>query len=567
MKDLLDDIRPVVSIYVDILSRILKTNVTVVDENMHRIAVSNKIYKKDVSSRSDITYRAGILMQTIREAKPHIVEDPKESVFCANCISKEHCVEKYHMSAPIMVNGEVKGAMAFIATNNQQRDRMIKNHGLYRDFLAQFSNLVALKVQESIEKKVNLSGIHLLNEIVDHFNAGVLVFDKSGYLSRMNAIGNSIIGLEDPLPIKVEFDEIIKWEGYSEYLLKIKGQTYRLVGKLHPVYLDEYAYIFIFFNGIRTIDEENKRKNYQGLNRIIGRSSESLKIKNQIMKFANSKSPVLITGEGGTEKKEVALAIHEESIRSEQVFMALNCRSCSGEALERELMGVAAKSSSKGLPGLLEIASKGTVLLENIDCLPLSLQVKLKKVLEDGTFTRFRGGKVLKTGVRVIATTDKELRPLVTEGKFLEDLYYKLNVIPIQIPPLRERRGDIRLFAERFLKNSERKAGKVIVKINSDFWDAVSACPWNGNIWQLESSMEYVVNMMELNGEIGSELLPDNINMQEEKECLNLKVIEKRVIEEALRRFGADTESKQKVADELGIGIATLYRKMKQYGF
>ena len=107
----------------------------------------------------------------------------------------------------------------------------------------------------------------------------------------------------------------------------------------------------------------------------------------------------------------------------------------------------------------------------------------------------------------------------------------------------------------------------MIVKINSDFWDAVSACPWHGNIWQLESSMEYVVNMMELNGEIGSELLPDNINMQEEKECLNLKVIEKRVIEEALRRFGADTESKQKVADELGIGIATLYRKMKQYGF
>lgn len=567
MKELLDDIRPVANIYVDILSRILKTHVTIVDENMHRIAVSSKIYKKDVSNRSDITYRAGILMQTIRKAKPHIVEDPKNSEFCANCMNKEHCIEKYHMSAPIMVNGEAKGALAFIAMNNQQRDRMIKNHGLYRDFLTQFSSLVALKVQESIEKEINLSGIHLLNEIVDHFDAGVLVFDKNGYLSRMNAIGNSIIGLEEPLPIKVEFDEVTKWEGYSEYLLKIKGQTYRLVGKLHPVYIDEYAYIFIFLNGIKSVDEENKRKNCQGLNRIIGRSPESLKIKNQIMKFANSKSPVLITGEGGTEKEDVALAIHEESIRSEHVFMALNCRSSSGEAMERELMGVVAKTSSKGLPGLLETASKGTILLENIDCLPLPLQVKLKKVLEDGTFTRFRGGKILKTGVRIIATTDKELRPLVTEGKFLEDLYYKLNVIPIQIPPLRERRGDIRLFAERFLKNAERKAGKVIVKINSGFWDLVSDCPWYGNIWQVESAMEYVVNMMELNGEIGSDLLPDNINMAEEKECLNLKAIEKRVIEEALRRFGADTESKQKVADELGIGIATLYRKMKQYGF
>ncbi|MCB7059841.1 hypothetical protein, partial [Eggerthella lenta] len=83
-------------------------------------------------------------------------------------------------------------------------------------------------------------------------------------------IGNSIIGLEEPLPIKVEFDEVTKWEGYSEYLLKIKGQTYRLVGKLHPVYIDEYAYIFIFLNGIKSVDEENKRKNCQGLNRIIG---------------------------------------------------------------------------------------------------------------------------------------------------------------------------------------------------------------------------------------------------------------------------------------------------------
>lgn len=298
-----------------------------------------------------------------------------------------------------------------------------------------------------------------------------------------------------------------------------------------------------------------------------------MSIKEKIQIIASSASSVFITGESGTGKELVATALHSESERKNFPFIAFNCASIPENLLESELFGYVkgafTGADNKGRIGIFEAANGGTLFLDEVGDMPSYLQVKLLRVLERKEITRLGSNQVIKIDVRLIAATNKNMEELVTKGEFREDLYYRLNVIPIKLPPLRERKEDIKILAKNFIDKYSSILNKTVSGIDQNFWRKMEEYSWPGNVRELQNSMEYVVNMMKYTEVINFRLLPPKVLgkhiIADEEENFNLEHMEKRMIEKLLNIYGYSPEAKQEIAKKLGIGIATLYRKIKVY--
>ena len=220
------------------------------------------------------------------------------------------------------------------------------------------------------------------------------------------------------------------------------------------------------------------------------------------LRIAAVNTTVLILGESGVGKGLIARFIHENSLRNKGPFIKINCGSIPESLLESELFGyeTGAFTGAKreGKPGLVELAHKGTLLLDEIADLPLNLQVKLLQVIQERELTRIGGTKPIRIDIRIIASTNKDIRKMVKQGEFREDLYYRLNVIPITIPPLRERKEDIELLIDFFISHYNKKHNKSI-SLQEDVIEALLQYCWPGNVRELENLMERLVVTSEMN--------------------------------------------------------------------
>jgi two-component system response regulator PilR (NtrC family) len=229
---------------------------------------------------------------------------------------------------------------------------------------------------------------------------------------------------------------------------------------------------------------------------IIGRSDAMLSVFKMIETIAKTNSTVLITGESGTGKDLVARAVHYNSLRREHPFVALNCGALPETLLESELFGhmrgafTGADSNKKGL---VEVAERGTIFLDEIGEMSPTMQVKLLRVLQDRRFRRVGGTEEVQADIRVIAATNQDLQKMVSEGRFREDLYYRINVIHLDLPPLRERREDVPLLAEHFLAKYSEGIEKPVRSISREAMDVLSAHEWPGNVRELENAIERAV--------------------------------------------------------------------------
>lgn len=243
------------------------------------------------------------------------------------------------------------------------------------------------------------------------------------------------------------------------------------------------------------------------LDNFIGSSPVIEKLKNTIRTVAPTASTVLIYGESGTGKELVARAVHSCSTRASEPFVSINCGAFPETLLESELFGYvkgAFTGASQNKRGLFEVASSGTIFLDEIGEMSLSMQVKLLRVLQERTIRPVGGTQEVPVDVRVIAATNRDLREMIANGTFREDLYYRVSVIPIQVPALRERREDVELLANHFLKKYSTAAQKSILRISRESLDALTAFDWPGNVRQLENTIERAVAM-----ETGNELKVD----------------------------------------------------------
>ncbi|RMG70607.1 MAG: sigma-54-dependent Fis family transcriptional regulator, partial [Nitrospirae bacterium] len=249
------------------------------------------------------------------------------------------------------------------------------------------------------------------------------------------------------------------------------------------------------------------------LDDIIGLSETIQSIKDTVRKIRNTDANVLITGESGTGKELVARAIHFGSRRKDAPFLPINCGALPEELLESELFGYkrgAFTGATSDKKGLLEIAHGGTVFLDEVESISLKIQVKLLRFLQDRTFIPLGDNTAREVDIRVIAATNEDLNEAIREGRFRKDLYYRLNVIPINIPPLRERREDIPLLVRHFINRFNHREGRQIRGISDEAMKALTGYNWDGNVRELENTLERVMILSE-GPVIGFDDLPEEI--------------------------------------------------------
>lgn len=305
---------------------------------------------------------------------------------------------------------------------------------------------------------------------------------------------------------------------------------------------------------------------------IIGRSKEMKLVLEMTRKVAKTDATILLIGESGTGKELVAKAIHHQSSRVDKPFLVINCGALPETLLESELFGYT-KGSFTGATankrGLFEEANFGTLFLDEIGDTSFSTQVKLLRVLQEQEIRRIGSNFPVKINVRILAATNMKLEDLVNEGKFREDLYYRLSVIHLLIPPLRERKEDIPALVDHFLQKYSRELNKKVSSVSPEVLNILMNYHWRGNVRELENCIERAVILSP-----DTVISPDDLSLgllghKEETETfkstegLTLKELEKRYIIEVLKQHDWN---QAKVAKKLGIGRNTLWRKIKQYG-
>ena len=570
--DVLREIQDTVILYANILAQILKIDVTIVDTSLRRVAGTGRMEKQ---VDSDISEEGHIFAQALKTCETQVVDTPGQSEICLKyCTHVNDCKETFHMSTPIMEKGKPIGVICFTCYTQKQRTHAMKNKESFRKFLQQFADLIALKAAEKREVQRDAAMKELLKTIVNHLDAGVLVLNSQNQVVELNDVCCEILKLPEN-KIYTEnasvHDTGNQIGGFEVYSVRAGGNSYNLAGRLIDLGMEEEMKFLLFKQAERTVKESlglQARRNTEGIAAIMGESPQAKRLKQDILKMADSPSSILIFGEKGLEKEKIVQAIHEESQRRGQILSIVSCAAEDSLKLERELFGLAGSKNSKGKVGKIEAAAKGTLVLEDVDKLTLDLQRKVWQFLESGSLIRIGGTKKRKAGTRLLFTTAVDLEKLAEEGFFLYSLYYKISALILNVPPLRERQGDIHYFAQKYLQQYADAMKKEIRSISPEVYRCVDACPWPGNLWELRNAMEYAVNMMQLDGNITMEDLPERLWLEsegKEEENLNLDAMEKHLIEKAIARYGTGTEQKRQVAEALGIGVATLYRKIKKY--
>lgn len=337
-----------------------------------------------------------------------------------------------------------------------------------------------------------------------------------------------------------------------------------------PIYNSEANTIEIVyvFEEIKKIKKKNSGQAYYTFDKIIGEDENFIKVIQYAKKIADSKSTILIMGESGTGKELFSQSIHNYSNRIDGPFIALNCGAIPKELMESELFGYeeGAFTGAKkgGNLGKFELADGGTIMLDEIGEMPLDMQTKLLRVVQEGIITRVGGSKYIPVDVRIIAATNKDLKKEVELGRFRKDLYYRLNVLPIYLPPLRERKGDILPLIRYFVCSIAKRLNKKDLVIPEEYLKKMINYSWPGNIRELENVVELIINTESVPaGYFGEENCNDKtlVNISN-KEYLKLEHAEKEHLTNVLRRFkGNITHS----AEALGIRRNTLYSKIKKY--
>lgn len=355
-------------------------------------------------------------------------------------------------------------------------------------------------------------------------------------------------------------------EGAFDYLMK-------------PLHRDEVLRVVQKALAMRTLRVENlvlKRQVRDQFTRaqVIGSSPAWRQVCALVEQVAPSRATVLLTGESGTGKELIAGLIHRLSSRADSPFIILNAAALPATLLEAELFGHekgAFTGATQRKPGHFELADRGTLFLDEIGDMPLEVQAKLLRVLQDGTFQRLGGTRTLHVDVRMVAATNKDLTQEVAAGRFRQDLYYRLNVITVNLPPLRERRSDIPLLTAHFLRHYSEQNGKDVKGIQAEALQHLQTYGWPGNVRELQNVIERAVVLTQ-----ASTITSDELHLETRQDpfaspsgaqfnlpaTATLAQIEREAIVQALQNSNGN---RQAAARQLGIGAATLYRKFKAY--
>lgn len=461
----------------------------------------------------------------------------------------------------------------------------------------------------------------LLEAILTHLDEGILVVDINANvtfynepatsiagISKEEAIGKNILDIFPDLDDETSsFYHVLKTKepmiDYVQTYSNYQGRRVTTVTSTIPLLKEGKLVgaleIYRPFNSVKELSEKiitlqkelfrknSKQSEYKGngtqytFDDMVGQNEKIKELKRKATKIADSSSPVLVYGETGTGKELLVQGIHNASIkRRSKPFIAQNCAAIPNSLLEGILFGTSLGSftGAKDKPGLFELADGGTIFLDEINSMDIELQAKLLRVLQDGIIRRVGGKKTVKVDVRVIASTNEDPVKVLEEKKLRKDLYYRLNVIALNIPPLRERIEDIDILVESFIKMYNNKLNKNILGLTEECMDTIKKYNWPGNIRELKYTIESIINFAEGN-KIGVENLPSHIRQSNSKQVVEEELVkqtynelpplkeaisqyEKKLVVKALERSDGNCAEAARL---LKVPRQTLHNKIKKY--
>jgi PAS domain S-box-containing protein len=452
------------------------------------------------------------------------------------------------------------------------------------------------EAERYIEPLLHLDTDSLLRTFVESLPEGVLIIDREGRVLYMNEAGAKMLDLDAPSCIGQSVEDIVDFRpvvlqaletgrGYLEKEFRIESPTR---GPLHFIksailLRDDAGQVLGVIDCFRKAKvgagkgcRDTEPQAQYCFSDIIGHDPQFLNAIRLAQLAASTDATVLLDGESGTGKELFAHAIHTEGEHRDGPFVVVNCAGLPQSLIESELFGHVSGAftgaTREGYAGKFEQAHNGTIFLDEISELPIEMQAKLLRVLQDKTFTRLGGSRPITTNARIIAATNRDLLEEVRNQRFRADLFYRLNVLRITIPPLRSRESDVFYLAEHIIEKLAARHGVPSPKINWEVHQALARYDWPGNIRELENMMERAIILANGGGEIRLEHVPDNLTPSQDARIVpaegvsgaeeNLDTIERSAIMAALR---ANHGNVSRTAHRLGVSRNTLYRKIEKY--
>ncbi|OHY69546.1 sigma-54-dependent Fis family transcriptional regulator [Pluralibacter gergoviae] len=575
-------IQPTIQKFARMLSGVLQLEVEIVDSALYRVAGTG-MFSKQLGQKLDTNSR--LLSYIIETKREKVVTHSRFDPLCKDCTNKEKCEEKAFLGTPVIYHDQCVGVISLVALTREQQERINDNIQEFSDYVRHVSSIFVSRFLHDQGGGDNIQKIFLT--MIENMDQGVLVVGNDQKVKFANQTALKIMGINQGGLIgkalhfqPLTFEDNFK-HGHMQHVISFDDRKELIIGQLHAVQ-DQWLFLMAFHQSHSSADFSSAQEGPQ-IEAIVGECRPMRQLKKLIARVAPSPSSVMIVGESGTGKEVVARAIHKLSDRQAKPFIAINCAAIPEQLLESELFGYVkgafTGASANGKTGLIQAANNGTLFLDEIGDMPLTLQAKLLRAIESREIQPVGASHPVPVDIRIISATNQNLEQYIAAGKFREDLYYRLNVIPLRLPPLRERQDDIELLIHYFLHLHTRRLDLVYPGVAPDVIAFLKRYRWPGNIRELSNLMEYLVNVVPSGEIIDMSLLPPNLISSSEvaepeplrggaspaapaeESVTALEEMERQMIRDALSRYS----NKKQAADELGIGIATLYRKIKKY--
>ncbi len=563
---------------IEALQAVTNVDITIVDENLDRVVTT---VKKDIEAGRKAPVNSAF-HRCIMTGEQYFIEDPKENEMCINCSNSLECKELIEFCIPIKYNDEIIGVLGMCAYDEIAKNNLLLNKEGYMNFESRLSDLISTILSEKNTIKMLEYRSSELLTLINSLNDGIIVINNNKEIVTTNKYINEKLNIN--FSSGPHISNLLTEKVYSQLKsvdfngeigpVKLNGMEFMINANPIIVKGNNEGFVLLLSDFIKmkeSVLESNRKKDIITFDDIVGESEPLLQARREAIQVAENDASVLIYGETGTGKEVFARAIHNLSNRKNNVFMALNCGAIPENLIESELFGYEKGSFTGANPsgkiGKFEACKDGTLFLDEIGDLPFLMQVKLNRALEEKEIIRVGGSTPIKVNPRIISATHKNLSSLVDKNLFRDDLYYRLNVVPMHLPPLRERGYDVIILSRYFLNHFSKVYNKDIKGFSSEAEILLLNHKFPGNIRELRNLIEYAV-IFEGNSVIGKDSIKKKIGSDNREENVKLseltKIYEKSVILNKIKRCGNDLEAKKEAARQLGISIATLYRKLEE---
>lgn len=548
--------------------------------------------QKDNRESKETLSETSVIRRCIRDDEILILNDVKnQNPPCKTCVNVDTCEVNAIIALPIKDDGNIIGGIGLYSYDSRTQELISSNDDNLIGFVEKIADIFVTKANEKAEKitlKAANEQMRLLFESMEeplislNSNNEVVNVNRT-FLSTFNLSKNSIKTPEDLLMF-FKSDKLREFL-YSRLEDHVNGKAafsiddQEIIVTFKPIFADEYSGALLYFKRGSDVYKDIKiiKDNYYYItfNDIISVSAQIKKLKKDAELFAQGPSNIFIHGASGTGKEMFARAIHNASLVENGPFVAVNCAAIPENLIESELFGhkegAFTGSMKGGKIGKFQQADGGTLFLDEIGELPIHLQAKLLRAIQEKRIQPIGSNEYIPVDIRIISATNRDIEKMVDEGKFRDDLFYRLNVIPLRIPSLKERPEDISVLLEFFLEKFNSMLDKNIINFDRESREILMSYEWPGNIRELQNVVEYAVNAC--NGKfIVKEQLPQRTVASDEKftskdiKIRPIREIEELYIREALEIFGNSTAGKREAAAALGMSNATFYRKLGEMG-